>query len=43
MNAWLTRDEALDRLGVRPQTLYAYVSRGQIGAAASIVARTSLL
>lgn len=31
MNAWLTRDEALDRLGVRPQTLYAYVSRGQIG------------
>ncbi|MCG7507188.1 citrate synthase [Mesorhizobium retamae] len=31
MNSWLTRDEALDRLGVRAQTLYAYVSRNQIG------------
>lgn len=31
MSAWLTRDEALDRLGVRAQTLYAYVSRNQIG------------
>lgn len=31
MNEWLDRAEALDRLGVRPQTLYAYVSRGKIG------------
>ncbi|PLP58299.1 citrate synthase [Mesorhizobium loti] len=31
MSAWLTRDEALNRLGVRAQTLYAYVSRNQIG------------
>jgi citrate synthase len=29
---WLTAPEALDRLGVRPQTLYAYVSRGQVRA-----------
>jgi citrate synthase len=28
---WLTRDEALKVLRVRPQTLYAYVSRGRIG------------
>ena len=27
---WLTRDAALARLGVKPQTLYAYVSRGII-------------
>lgn len=27
MSAWLTRDQALDLLGVKPQTLYAYVSR----------------
>ncbi|MEQ9314419.1 MAG: citrate/2-methylcitrate synthase [Henriciella sp.] len=27
---WITRSEALDRLGVKPQTLYAYVSRGLI-------------
>jgi len=27
MSRWLDRDEALDRLGVKQQTLYAYVSR----------------
>jgi citrate synthase len=31
MKSWLTRDEALGLLKVRPQTLYAYVSRGRIG------------
>jgi citrate synthase len=31
MKNWLTRVEALELLKVRPQTLYAYVSRGQIG------------
>src|SRR3954453_17685447 len=31
MSEWLSREEALERLGVRPQTLYAYVSRGGIG------------
>lgn len=31
MSEWLSRDEALERLKVRPQTLYAYVSRGRIG------------
>ena len=31
MSEWLSREEALERLGVRPQTLYAYVSRGRIG------------
>ena len=31
MSEWIDRAEALDRLGVRPQTLYAYVSRGKIG------------
>jgi len=31
MSEWLTREEALKRLNVRPQTLYAYVSRGRIG------------
>jgi citrate synthase len=30
MKIWLTRDEALKLLKVRPQTLYAYVSRGRI-------------
>lgn len=30
MREWLTRDEALAALKVRPQTLYAYVSRGLI-------------
>ncbi len=31
---WLSAREALDRLGVRPQTLYAYVSRGLVSAEA---------
>jgi citrate synthase len=31
MSTWINRDEALANLGVRPQTLYAYVSRGRIG------------
>jgi len=30
MREWLSREEALAMLGVRPQTLYAYVSRGLI-------------
>lgn len=30
MNGWVDRDAALQMLGVRPQTLYAYVSRGRI-------------
>lgn len=29
---WIGAEEAMDRLGVRPQTLYAYVSRGRIEA-----------
>ncbi len=29
---WLTADEAMTRLGLKPQTLYAYVSRGRIEA-----------
>ena len=32
MSDWLTAEEALSRLQVRPQTLYAYVSRGQVRA-----------
>ena len=28
MSSWLTADEAAERLGVKPATLYAYVSRG---------------
>ncbi|HEX4181494.1 MAG TPA: citrate/2-methylcitrate synthase [Caulobacteraceae bacterium] len=32
MTDWLTANEALSRLGVRPQTLYAYVSRGRLEA-----------
>src|SRR5580698_5248265 len=32
MAKWLTASEALSRLGVRPQTLYAYVSRGRLEA-----------
>lgn len=28
MKLWLTGSEACERLGIRPQTLYAYVSRG---------------
>lgn len=31
MSEWLSRQEALERLRVRPQTLYAYVSRGRVG------------
>jgi len=31
MAAWIGRSEALARLGVRAQTLYAYVSRSRIG------------
>ena len=31
---WLDADQVLERLGIRPQTLYAYVSRGRIEAAA---------
>lgn len=30
MQEWLSREEALAKLNVRPQTLYAYVSRGLI-------------
>ncbi|NDC58702.1 MAG: DNA-binding protein, partial [Alphaproteobacteria bacterium] len=29
---WLTAEEAIARLGVRAQTLYAYVSRGRLEA-----------
>lgn len=29
---WIARGEALDRLGIKTQTLYAYVSRGRIAA-----------
>src|SRR5580693_6977721 len=32
MTDWLNADEALSRLRVRPQTLYAYVSRGRLRA-----------
>jgi citrate synthase len=32
MADWLTAEEALQRLGLKPQTLYAYVSRGLIEA-----------
>ncbi|CAG9183011.1 citrate synthase family protein [Cupriavidus pampae] len=30
MGTWITMDEACQRLGVRPQTIYAYVSRGKL-------------
>lgn len=30
MSTWVTSDEACARLGIRPQTLYAYVSRGRL-------------
>ncbi|WP_419319436.1 citrate synthase family protein [Caulobacter sp. ErkDOM-E] len=33
-NDWLDAEQVLERLGIRPQTLYAYVSRGRIEAAA---------
>ena len=32
MTRWIASEEALRRLGVRPQTLYAYVSRGRLRA-----------
>ncbi len=32
MTDWLKSEEVLERLGVRPQTLYAYVSRGRVRA-----------
>jgi citrate synthase len=31
MPIWITAEDAQRRLGVKPQTLYAYVSRGRIG------------
>lgn len=31
MSTWITLEEARGVLGVRPQTIYAYVSRGRIG------------
>ncbi|HEY7851745.1 MAG TPA: citrate synthase, partial [Caulobacteraceae bacterium] len=34
MTEWLKTSEALQRLGVRSQTLYAYVSRGRVHAEA---------
>jgi citrate synthase len=34
MTEWIDANEALRRLGVKPQTLYAYVSRGRIRATA---------
>jgi citrate synthase len=34
MTDWLDAEQVLERLGIRPQTLYAYVSRGRIEAAA---------
>lgn len=30
MSTWISMDEACQRLGVRPQTIYAYVSRGKL-------------
>jgi citrate synthase len=30
--SWIPRTEVIERLGVKPQTLYAYVSRGRIAA-----------
>src|SRR5580692_2543622 len=34
MTDWISAEEALTRLRVRPQTLYAYVSRGRVRAEA---------
>ncbi len=34
MNDWLSAEEAMEKLGVRQQTLYAYVSRGRVQAQA---------
>ncbi len=36
MTEWLDAHEAMRRLGVKPQTLYAYVSRGRIRATADV-------
>ena len=30
MSDWLSAEQAMDRLGIKPQTLYAYVSRGRV-------------
>ncbi len=30
MGSWISMNEACDLLGVRPQTIYAYVSRGKV-------------
>src|SRR3989442_1572546 len=38
---WLTAQEATSRLGVRPQTLYAYVSRGLVDRQRTPGGRTS--
>lgn len=32
MTEWLTASNVMDQLGVKPQTLYAYVSRGLLAA-----------
>ncbi|MEO8813291.1 MAG: citrate synthase, partial [Caulobacteraceae bacterium] len=32
MDDWLSAGEVVERLGIRPQTLYAYVSRGRVRA-----------
>jgi citrate synthase len=32
MAGWITREKALERLGIRPQSLYAYVSRRRVAA-----------
>jgi citrate synthase len=42
MNEWIDRAEALGALGVKPQTLYAYVSRGLIEVRRGSGARCSL-
>ncbi len=34
VRSWIARNEVLDQLGVKPQTLYAYVSRGRIASRA---------
>lgn len=42
MSAWLTAAEAAARLGVKRETLYAYVSRGTLHRTVDIDGRTSL-
>src|ERR1700719_409647 len=39
MSEWLSAEEALTRLRVRPQTLYAYVSRGRMSDVAALTER----